>query len=72
MNVNGIEDWIKSAENVVTGAGRVRTAYNKATAPQVIPAPSYQLPTVNLDNTLKLYLGVGAVALVAWIWLMRK
>lgn len=71
MNMNGIEDWIKGAENVVTGAGRVRTAYNKARNPQVIP-PTYQLPTVNLDNTLKLYLGVGAVALVAWIWLMRK
>jgi len=69
--VNGVDDWIKNIEETVTGAGKVRAAYNKATGKNKPDAVQYE-PIITPDTTLKLYLAAGAVALVAWVWLMRK
>lgn len=75
--VGGIEDWLKSAASIATEAGRVRTAVRDVTRPSklkpavVVQSPSYS-GGIDLDNTLKLYLAAGGVALLGLLYFMRK
>lgn len=71
--MSNFEDLLKQTENVIGGAGRVRRAYLTAREGGIKPSPvPVQSPMINLDSTMKMYLAAGAVALVAWFWLMRR
>lgn len=70
--INGIEDFLERAEGVVQRAGRVRRAYKDAQKPAVVRVQEPQGEAAFLDTTLKTYLTVGGVALVAWFLLARK
>ena len=66
-----VEDWLKTAESAVRGAGRVRSAYRDARAQPVPVVAATTPPAIFLERTLMLYLAVGAVALFAWSRLVK-
>ena len=72
--MGGIEDWLKSAASIATEAGKVRTAVRNATGSPKPVVKIVQQPVrgVNLDDTMKLYLAAGGVALLGFLYFMRK
>lgn len=75
QGVDGIEDWLKQAESVVTSAGKVKRAYDDARAPKakpvVVPQPQFSIPPINLNRDLMLYIGAGVLALILWTRLTK-
>lgn len=74
--MNGIEDWLDKANNVVGGVGKIKKTYQLATEkpkPVIVQQGLFSGgESVNLDRTMMLYLGAGAVALLAILMVMKK